>query len=256
MTTHPSAILTFFKQAQKRYVPAWFVTLLAALGIFAASASAAPKDVRRILAENGFAPEKKFESPVTGYPEPSLRSWPVAKQGDEFVFVTILDPPPSVSTTLTAVQAKELAAILADLGTYNSSLGGKLCVFHTDIAIRVPHDSGGLYLLLCFSCNQIRLLHHGLIVADAEIDRGRNRLLELIRPIFPSSKTIQELRASTSRKNGDWTKDALERARITIPDDPLLKQVMTLKAGEVRLEDLEELDARATASMNKRPESK
>jgi hypothetical protein len=228
----------------KRLVP---VLLLAALPVFAA-----PRDVRRVLAENGFVPNTKTEGAVVGYPEPNMISWPHGDRENP-IFISEFDPLPSVSKTLSAKQAQQLATILADRQTYNASLGGKLCGdFHADVAIRIPGDTGSIYVLLCFTCDQISLQQHGVSVAFADMDRGRNKLLVFLRSIFPSNKNFKRLPLSKPEELArDWTKDVLEWARTTIPDDPLLKHLLTLDAKNITEDDLEELDIRCNAQMNK-----
>ncbi len=229
------------------------IRFLIVLLLFTLSASAAPRDVRRILSDNGFLPDAKIEGLVIGYAEPSMTTVPIGGRGDKLVFLTEFDPLPNVSTKLTDKQARQFAALLADRKTYSPSLGGKACGgFHTDVAIRIPGGTGGLYALLCFTCNQIQLLQHGTSLAIADTDRGRDSLLEFVRSLFPDNEYLKKLPLlSPEEKREDWTKDVPEWARTVIPDDPLLKRVSTLKPEEISMDDLEELDIRATAEFNK-----
>jgi hypothetical protein len=224
-----------------------FTLLLLALPLVAA-----PRDVRRVFADNGFLPSAKVEGPVIGYPEPTMASWPHGDR-EKPIFISEFDPLPSVSTTLTSKQAQQLATILADRHTYNASLGGKACGgFHADVAIRIPGDTGGIYILLCFTCNQISLQQHGVSVAFADMDRGRNRLLTFLRSTFPTNKHFKKLPLSERQElERNWTKDVLEWAQAIIPDDPMLKHALTLDPKDVPEDELEELDIRCTAQMNK-----
>jgi hypothetical protein len=229
------------------YVP---ILLLIALPAFAA-----PRDVRRVLAENQFLPNAKLEGPVIGYPEPTMISWAHGDQ-EKPIFISEFDPLPNISTTLPTKQAQQLATILADRQTYNASLGGKLCGgFHADVAIRIPGDTGGIYILLCFTCNQIRLQQHGVSIAFADMDRGRNRLLTFLRSTFPTNKRFKKLPLSKRQElERNWTMEVLECAQTIIPADPLLKHLLTLDPKDVPEDDLEELDIRCTAQANKRDE--
>ena len=227
--------------------PLVFTLLMLALPAFAA-----PRDVRSVLSKNGFTSEANLQGRVTAYPEPSLQSWPIGDQANR-IFVTEFDPPPTNPKPLTEKQARQLASILGDRHTYSPSLGGKACGgFHADIAIRVPGEMGGLYILLCFTCNQISLRQYGQSAAFADMDRGRNRLLLFLRSILPDNKRFKELRLYKPEELERHTaKDVLEWAKTMIPDDPLLKHALTLKLEEIAEDDLEELDIRATAEMHK-----
>lgn len=211
-------------------------------------AFAEPRDVRRILAENGFKPDVKIEGDVIGYPEPSILAWQLGRPDDD-EWRYEFDPLPTIFTFLSGAQAQGLAGILSDRMIYNPRLGGKLCGgFHADVAIRIPGSEASLYVLLCFTCNEIRLLQRGAVVASADMDRGRNRLLQFLRDTFPKNKRFTELKLdSPVTLTHDWTKDLLEWSKTMIPDDPLLKRVLALKPDEISQDDLEELDARCNA---------
>jgi hypothetical protein len=84
------------------------------------------------------------------------------------------------------------------------------------------------------------------------MDRGRNRLLTFLRSAFPKNRHFKKLPLSERRElERNWTKDVLDWAQTIIPDDPLLKHVLTLDPKDVLEDDLEELDIRCTAQMDK-----
>lgn len=218
--------------------------------LLAVPALASPKDVRRVLKEHGFIPEQVWGE-IVAYPEPSMTTRLVGEAPKEMA-VTEFDPLPTVSKKLTKKQSAELAGILADPRTYSPYMGGKLCgMFHADVAIRIPDDAGGAgsaYLLLCFTCNQIRVIQHTQGLGFADIDRGRNRLLLFLRAVFPQDKRIQELKLYTVKDHHEPSvREQLDYAREVIPDDPLVKQLLARKPEEVSEEDLEEIDSRCMA---------
>jgi len=204
-----------------------------------------------------FYRKAKLEGPFVGYPEPSIVSWPVGDPDDP-IFFSEFDPFPTVFKKLTGKEAGELAAILQDKQTYSLSEGGKLCVgFHADVAIAIPSEWGHLYILVCFTCDEIQLQKHGSIVAAGDIalgqnGAGRNRLLEFMRSAFPKTKEFKKFTlAPQAGLNSFNPKQFLEFAETIIPDDPLLKHLLTLKPEEISDDNWEELDVRCTAELKK-----
>jgi len=229
-----------------RLLPFLFPLLLLAI-----PALAAPKDVRRVLKEHGFIPEQ-VRGDIVAYPEPSMTTRLVGEAPKE-MDVTEFDPLPTVSKKLTKKQSTELAGILADPKTYiPRMLGDKLCgMFHADVAIRIPDDAGGAgsaYILLCFTCNQIRIIQHTQGIGFADIDRGRNRLVLFLRSVWPDDQRFQNLRLYQPKDlEGVMVKDQLDLAAAILPDDPLVKKALAMKPEEVSDEDLEEIDVRCVA---------
>jgi hypothetical protein len=223
---------------------------LSSLLLLSVTVFAAPKDVRRVLKERGFTPEN-VRGPIVMYPEPEMTTHYIPKPPDE-ISVTEFDPLPKVSKELTAKQSAELAGILADSKTYiPQALGEKLCMgFHADVAIRISAGEGGgsAYILLCFTCNQIRIIEHTQGIGFADIDRGRNRLLLFLQSVFPKDKQIRKLELYKPVEGIVISaRELLDAAQTIIPDDPLLQRLLALKPGEVSDEDLEEIDARCVA---------
>lgn len=236
---HPRVSREVTPRASSSLVKMVLVCLISTASLVAAAGDIRPlvseggRTIRRVLAENGFVPEGKFEEPSMAFSEPSMTGWPHAV-GDKTFFVTTFDPPPSRLVTLSKEQAMKFATILADRKSYNISFGGKACVFHADVAIRVPGDDAGIYIVICFGCDQLLLVQHGVVLAKTDIDRGSNRLLELMRSILPESTNLKERELDDPKESEQtvYAAEVLDWAKRCIPDDPLFKTGFGNEAGK------------------------
>lgn len=88
--------------------------------------------------------------------------------------------------------AKELAVMLRNPGTYDWP-SAKGCTFEPGVAVRFTGPSGTIDVLLCFSCDELKILRNGRIVGGEDFDNARPRLLAIVKRLFPDDAAIQSL---------------------------------------------------------------
>jgi hypothetical protein len=101
-------------------------------------------------------------------------------------------PITSEPVRLSAEQAKELAAILANPGTYSFD-SAKGCEFMPGVALRAQAGQQKVVILLCFSCKELAIYVGGKRVGGEDFDNAAGKLTALVKKLFPADKEIQGL---------------------------------------------------------------
>jgi hypothetical protein len=101
-------------------------------------------------------------------------------------------PITSEPVKLSAEQTKELAAILANPGTYSFDIA-KGCEFMPGVALRAKVGESDVVVLLCFSCKELAVYLGGQRVGSEDFDNAAEKLKTLVKQLFPDDKEIQAL---------------------------------------------------------------
>jgi hypothetical protein len=101
-------------------------------------------------------------------------------------------PITSAPVKLSAEQSKELAAILANPGTYSFDIA-KGCEFMPGVALRTLAGKQEVVVLLCFSCKELAIYVGGKRVGSEDFDNAARQITALVKKLFPDDKEIQAL---------------------------------------------------------------
>lgn len=112
-----------------------------------------------------------------------------ADAGKVIVGYKITSPPAKLS----AEQIKQLAAILADPGSYSFDVA-KGCEFMPGVALVAQAGKQEIVVLLCFDCRELAIFVGGKKVGHEDMDNAQGKLAALVKKLFPDDKEIQSLK--------------------------------------------------------------
>jgi uncharacterized protein YegJ (DUF2314 family) len=125
---------------------------------------------------------------------------------------------------LNADQRKQLVDVLtsADIYEFDSA---KACLPIPGVKIEFAHDKHTVSVLFCFECNILLVYLDGAMVGSEDFDRGRPRIVRVLKQLFPENAVIQGL-PETGSGLGDKSSAASKTEprdvgqTVTRPDDP------------------------------------
>lgn len=94
-------------------------------------------------------------------------------------------------TDLTLQQIAALSAIFASAEGYTE---GHRCPFEPAVAVRFVGPWATVDVVLCFACNDVKVVQGAQVVDVAGFTMHRTALLEIIKNIYPRDPLMQELR--------------------------------------------------------------